>query len=82
MCRERDKGNATGELEKVGEGNHLRRVLRGEKKWCRFQISMKLEKTAVRAVRSNNGFVVSRDAMIGVRKCCQRTLALAARNLD
>ena len=34
MCRERGKGNAPGELGKVGEGKRLRRVLneRDEKK--------------------------------------------------
>lgn len=35
----------------------------------RFQISIKLEKTAVRDGRSRRGVGVSSDAMIGVRKC-------------
>lgn len=39
---------------------------------CKFQISMKLEKTAVSAERSNKGLLVSNDTMIGVRKCCHQ----------
>lgn len=36
---------------------------------CRFQMSMKLEKTDVRPVRSSKGCGVSSEVMIGVRKC-------------
>jgi len=36
---------------------------------CRFQMSIKLEKMEVSVDRSNNGSDVSRDTMIGVRKC-------------
>lgn len=47
-----------------------RRVESEEKKErCRFQISIKLEKTDVRDERSKSGVGVSSDAIIGVRKC-------------
>lgn len=40
---------------------------------CKFQMSMKLEKTAVNSTRSSRGCGVSKDAMIGVRKCYENT---------
>ena len=48
-----------------------RKLVREEKKerW-KFQMSMKLEKTAVSSLRSSKGVGLSRDAIIGVRKCC------------
>lgn len=42
-----------------------------KKERCRFQISIKLEKTDVSDERSNRGFGESSEAIIGVRKCCQ-----------
>ena len=47
------------------------RVVNAERKerW-RFQMSMKFEKMDVSAERSSKGSGVSRDAIIGVRKCC------------
>lgn len=36
---------------------------------CRFQMSMKLEKTDVRTGRSSRGWGVSREPIMGVKKC-------------
>ena len=51
----------------------LRRDDRDEKndRW-RFQMSMKFENTEVSSARLSSGCEVSREAMIGVRKCWRR----------
>lgn len=48
------------------------RVVNAERKerW-RFHMSMKFEKMDVSAERSSRGSGASRDAIIGVRKCCK-----------
>ena len=50
----------------------LMRDVNDEKKerW-RFHMSTKFEKTDVNSFRLSNGCVVSREAIIGVRKCCE-----------
>ena len=49
-----------------------RRVVSEERKdlW-KFHISIKLEKMDVRAERCSRGSGVSKDAIMGVRKCCK-----------
>ena len=57
------------ELDAVESDN---RVVNAERKerW-RFHMSMKFEKMDVSAERFSRGSGVSRDAIIGVRKCCK-----------
>lgn len=52
----------------------LMRDVKDEKKerW-RFHMSTKFEKTDVNSFRLSNGCGVSRDAIIGVRKCCEHS---------
>jgi hypothetical protein len=59
-----------GALSDVIDVDALRRDDSDEKndRW-RFQISMKFENTEVSSARLSSGFEVSREAMIGVRKC-------------
>ena len=59
-----------GELSGVADVDALRRDDSDEKKdrW-RFHMSMKFENTDVSSARLSRGCMVSREAMIGVRKC-------------
>ena len=44
----------------------------------KFHISIKLEKMDVRAERCSRGSGVSKDAIMGVRKCCKTDLNIMA----
>jgi len=65
-----EESGGGGELSGVIDVDESRRDDSDEKndRW-RFQMSMKFENTDVSSARLNNGCEVSRDAMIGVRKC-------------
>jgi hypothetical protein len=65
-----EESGGGGELSGVIDVDESRRDDSDEKndRW-RFQMSMKFENTDVSSARLNNGCGVSRDAMIGVRKC-------------
>lgn len=62
---ERGGGDAVG-CAKVDDSNPVKDVK--NERW-RFHMSIKLENTVTRSSRSNSGEGVSRDSMIGVRKC-------------
>jgi hypothetical protein len=59
-----------GESSGVDDVDELRRDESDEKndRW-RFHMSMKFENTEVSSARLRSGCEVSREAMIGVRKC-------------
>lgn len=54
-------------MEGESFGNKAVKAEKNER--CRFQISIKLENTAVRDERSSSGESVSKDAIMGARKC-------------
>lgn len=69
-CERRIGDNGGGFVVSESFGNKAVKAEKNER--CRFQISMKLEKTAVREERSSNGASVSKDAIMGDRKCYER----------
>ncbi len=69
-CERRIGDSGGGFVEGESVGNKAVNAEKNDR--CRFQISMKLEKTAVREERSSNGASVSNDAIMGARKCYER----------
>jgi hypothetical protein len=71
------------DVEGVGDGGcdlkESKREVREERKdRCRFQMSMKFEKIEVNAERFNRGSDVSREIIIGVRKCFRKVFSISS----